>query len=126
VNGPAGDGILGAMETRAVTGRSPADDDPRLRFRVWVAGVLADEHWLDADNTAPAEVDAASDRQAAIVAGANRDGTPWLVEIYDPAAGAYTRWGTDAAGMVCPVEITGDLEETLVDAVTALYLEPGQ
>jgi hypothetical protein len=114
------------METRAVTGRSPADD-PRLRFRVWTGGVLADEHWLDPDTTSPAEVDAASDRQAAIVARASREGVPWLVEIYDPAAGAYTRWGTDTDGMVCPVEVDGaDLEATLVNVVNALYAEPGQ
>jgi hypothetical protein len=87
-------------------GPAPAADDTRLRFRVWVAGRLADEYWLDARTADHEEIDATAARQAAIVDAAGNAGDPWLMEIYDPArpdGAAYTRWGTDVAGMVNPV-----------------------
>lgn len=72
-----------------------------LRFRVWVAGQLRLEEWLD-ERINPAASAEAAQRHAAL---AMASGHPWLVEIYDPdadEANAYVRFGTDTAGMVEP------------------------
>jgi hypothetical protein len=80
--------------------------DHRLRYRLYLNGKLAAEYWLDATNpdrethadTIREHLKQATDRAFA-------DGTPWLIETYDPAeppAAAYTRFGTDTDGMVAP------------------------
>jgi hypothetical protein len=81
-------------------------EDPRLRFRVWVAAVLVEEVWLDAtDPLDRARIDGVRDRHMAIADAAEADGKLWLVEVYDPALGqfGYMRFGTDTAGMVDPL-----------------------
>ncbi len=117
-------GILPVMGSSpgATTPPAGTPDDSRLRFRVWVDGALADEYWLDTSTATDEDAEAAAMRQAGIVARAGD--RPWLVEIYDPARrdGAYTRWGTDVTGMVCPVEVPAEhLESTLNGVVTARY-----
>ena len=78
----------------------------QLRFRVWVGGELVREDWLPGvlmgagGDLARAHGKLATDADAA--------GEPWLVEIYDPAEPAdegYIRFGSDTAGMVCPVAV---------------------
>jgi hypothetical protein len=117
------DGILSAMESSpGVTPPPAAPGDPRLRFRVWDDGRLADEHWIDADTATAGDAEAAAARQAAIVAAAAEAGRPWLAEVYDPAlpeGRAYLRWGTDTAGMVNPVAVPGDQAETTLSAAAA-------
>jgi hypothetical protein len=84
--------------------------DARLRFRVYLGGVLADEVWIDAAD--PGSRDLATMTaimQADICQRAALDGVPWLLEVYDPgspAGSAYLRLGTDKDGMGCPVEVT--------------------
>lgn len=81
-------------------------DDPRMRFRVWIAAKLVDQTWVDTTNPEADEiVDNIKARHAAIVDQACRAGKPWLVEVYDPAkpeAEAYFRFGDDTAGMTDP------------------------
>lgn len=81
-------------------------EDPRLRFRVWVDGELVDETWLDATNPDADEHFAAmTGRHEALVQAADLIDSVWLVEWYDPARPedqAYGRAGTDVAGMVDP------------------------
>jgi hypothetical protein len=98
---------------------SPRNVTARLRFRVYVSGVLADEAWVDAMTPgAHATIAAVSHAHAATAAEAAEHGLPWLVEIYDPdrpEGGAYTRWGTDTAGMTEPAEVPdGKLGETVL------------
>lgn len=82
--------------------------DPRLRFRVYVAGQLAVETWidcLDADRSEQAE--AAAELHAAVTNAAAAGGKLWMTEIYDPDAPldqAYLRFGTDRSGMTWPVQ----------------------
>lgn len=86
--------------------KTEIDDDPRLRFRVYVDGVLVEEVWLDAENDADHErVLAIRERHKAMADQADADGKHWMVEVYEPALPkdrAYTRFGTDANGMVDP------------------------
>lgn len=83
-----------------------SSDDPRMRFRCWVAGELVDESWVDATNPeAPAHFERIQGRHRMFVEQADRDELPWLVEVYDPAKPAreaYIRIGTDSTGMVDP------------------------
>ena len=81
-------------------------DDPRIRFRVWIAGLLADEVWVDVSNPdADEHMEKVRDRHQQVVEAARRGGLEWMVEIYDPArpeAEAYLRFGDDKEGMVDP------------------------
>lgn len=85
----------------------------QLRFRVWVGGELVREDWLPG-----ASLDAGADLAHAgadlahvhggLATDAEAAGEPWLVEVYDPDAPAdegYLRFGSDTAGMVCPVAV---------------------
>lgn len=84
--------------------------DPRMRFRVWIAGRLADEAWVDTSRPdAQEHIDTTRDHHWSLVEQADRDGQVWLVEIYDPdkpEEEAYMRMGTDADGMVDPRAVT--------------------
>lgn len=77
-----------------------------MRFRLWVAGKLVDEAWVDCSNPdAEHHVDNVRDRHQALADRAARADEPWLVEVYDPAkpeGWAYLRFGDDEAGMVDP------------------------
>lgn len=92
------------MET--VTGHLPPS---ALRFRVWIDGTLADETVIDTgEPNAKRLAGRASSRHQVLAAEAERDGRRWLIEIYDPAKPvleAFTRFGTDRAGMVDPREL---------------------
>lgn len=72
--------------------------DPRLRFRLYLGGRLAAEHWLDATNPDHLDhTDTLRRHHKQATDRADADGTPWLIEIYDPAkppATAYLRYGT--------------------------------
>lgn len=78
----------------------------RLRFRLWVGGILAREDWLPG---------ATLDGDRWILGVAARDapeatarGESWLVEVYDPDEipdERYLRFGSDHAGMVLPVAV---------------------
>jgi hypothetical protein len=75
--------------------------DPRLRFRVWIGGKLIREDWT----ASPAEGRRLADEHRALVDAAT---DPWLIEVYDPdqpAQIAHLRFGTDTAGMTCPVQV---------------------
>lgn len=82
------------------------EEDPRLRFRIWVGAALVEDVWVDASNPdADAIGDAALRRHKAIARQAEADGREWLVEMYDPAqppGRAYVRFGSDCEGMVSP------------------------
>jgi hypothetical protein len=87
------------------------DEDPRMRFRVWVAARLVDEAWADASNPDAAEhVAAIRARHKAITELAQQRGRPWLCEIYDPerpehghtCASAPTRPGWSTPGAATP------------------------
>jgi hypothetical protein len=112
--------ILADMSPARSVTEGPADG---LRFRVYVAGELADEHWFsnDADHAEAAEV---AHRQAAIAAEADDAGRLWLIEIYDPARPSgrqYMRYGTDQAGMVAPGEVpAAQLNEAVLGLFDAL------
>lgn len=84
-----------------------SEEDPRLRFRVWIAGRLVEQVWIDATNPdAASHSEAVQARHAALVAEAERCDQPWLIEIYDPSKPeheAFLRIGTDTAGMVDPI-----------------------
>jgi hypothetical protein len=78
----------------------------QLRFRVWVGGELVREDWLPGA-TLGAGVDLAR-VHAGLATEAEAKDTPWLVEVYDPAAPVdegYMRFGSDASQMVCPVAV---------------------
>lgn len=73
----------------------------RCRFRVYLAGELAEEAWPAAEGA-----EALGVRHAELTEQATADGTPWLVEVFCPDCppdAAYYRWGTDTAGMVTPI-----------------------
>ena len=82
------------------------ENDPRIRFRLYVAGELVDEVWFDVSNPdVDALADRARDRHTAMALEADAAGQLWMVEIYNPAASAesaYMRFGTDADGMIDP------------------------
>jgi hypothetical protein len=86
-------------------------DTSRLRIRLWIDGELRDETWIDAaDPFALLAADFARRAHEVLVAAADRDGIPWLTEVYDPSAPedrAYFRVGSDHDGMVYPVPING-------------------
>ena len=92
--------------------RPPAHDpgDPRMRFRVWVDGMLVGETWVDArDADAEAQAARISEHHLSIAQLADAVGSLWLVEVFDPARPVHSgavRWGTDPAGMVDPIPIT--------------------
>lgn len=96
----------------------------RLRFRVWIAGQLAAEQWIDALTAEPDEITAMSERHAALAADADRDARPWLVEVYDPdklAGQEYVRWGTDKAAMTDPAPVTpGELDAAVLGLFDSL------
>lgn len=80
--------------------------DPRLRFRIYIAGRLVEECWLDVLNPDRNEiVDRMRDRHEQMVQVAEREGKLWMIETFDPAEPeeqAYHRVGTDTGGMVDP------------------------
>lgn len=80
-----------------------------LRLRLYVAGVLRSEVWIDsADPEADSVMGFAMRLHTAMADLAGEAGMPWMTEVYDPAAPvgeAYLRVGTDQAGMVEPVPL---------------------
>lgn len=101
--------------------------DPRLRFRIFVAGQLAVETWLDCSAlNAQHQINTIRGLHAAIVSRAEAAGDKWLAEVWDPdlpGDEAYTRFGTDRAGMTLPVEIIS-WEAILTRPVETIHL-PG-
>lgn len=81
-------------------------EDPRMRFRLWIAGQLVDETWVDASNPdAERIIHALRQRHIDLANEATAEDRPWLAEYYDPAKPeheAYVRFGDDAEGMVDP------------------------
>lgn len=92
-----------------MNGAGGGAEDPRLRFRVWVAARMVDEVWVDTSEPgAGAVVDTVQLRHELLAMEADSLGQVWLIEVYDPAAvpgHEYVRFGTDAAGMVSPMEL---------------------
>jgi hypothetical protein len=77
-----------------------------LRFRVYVSGELADEDWA----ATATESGALQLRHKTLTDAADRDGTPWLIEVYDPDMPedeAYLRIGTDRGRMTMPLPVSG-------------------
>jgi hypothetical protein len=102
------DGHRGPIGEPPAAVRNPGD--PRLRLRLLIAGRVADETWLDAD-------DPDAQRLADITTAVHSEGVdacreyevPWLIEVYrpaEPAASAYLRVGSDVAAMAAPVTLT--------------------
>lgn len=84
---------------------------PEVRFDVFVDGVLADSETLLV--TKPNDLDVVGARQSELCHQAEAAGKKYLVDIawFD---GTHTRWGTDADGMVLPIEVgLASLMETL-------------
>lgn len=83
--------------------------DPRVRFRVYIAGKLTAESWLDTSNPDYGRMSAdIGDAHAELVNAAETRGQLWLIESYQPGLPehrAYTRMGTDPAGMVDPIPL---------------------
>ena len=90
--------------------------DPRLRFRLYLAGQLTDETWIDVGATdADATADATSARHRAAADAAESEGFTWMIEVFDPAAPpgtGYLRIGTDTCGMIAPVPLSGGTLDT--------------
>lgn len=80
--------------------------DPRMRLRLWVDAELVDETWIDCGNPdAEKHFDALMDRYERTTLAVHQMDRPWLIELYDPARPeheAYTRFGSDTAGMTDP------------------------
>lgn len=95
------------------------------RTRLFIAGELVDEAWIDTSATnADAMTRMASERQSSLVAKADEEGRLWLLELYDPGlpeVNAYQRFGTDALGMVKPSEAM--LSQDALGLVTKRYRE---
>jgi hypothetical protein len=91
--------------------------DSRLRLRLWIAGALIDEAWIDSlDPEAQAKTATVSEVHSQLAELADAHGVPWLTEVYDPEAPedqAYIRVGTDKDGMVQP--LAGSLTRLLAD-----------
>jgi hypothetical protein len=87
----------------------PALAQSGLRFRLWVAGVLEAEQWIDVDAVGmEGQVDAVRDAHAALAAAADERGALWLAEVYNPEEpehNAYFRFGTDPEGMIDPLPL---------------------
>ncbi len=83
--------------------------DEGLRLRVYVAGELAHEARVTADDpgTIGDQVLAVAARQGRVREAADAAGLPWLAEMHAPASGEYFRFGTDHAGMVAPAPAGG-------------------
>lgn len=114
-----GDHLAGATWVdahRGPIGEPPAavrnPHDPRLRLRLLIAGRVADETWLDAnDPDAQRLADITTAVHSEGVDACREYGVPWLIEVYQPAAdpgSAYLRAGSDAAAMAWPVTLTLD------------------
>lgn len=83
-------------------------DDPRLRFSLYVDGKLVAMDWLDASQD-ESKIDDVTHRHLQIAAAAERLGSVTMVEIYDPSLPedrAYTRIGTDKSMMSNPVAVS--------------------
>lgn len=92
--------------------------DPRLRFRIWVDGNLAEECWFDSATASHQDFVDVSRWHVSVTSRAADEGKVWLVEIYDPEQPedqAYTRFGTDTAGMVQPTPVAdGELTAAIL------------
>lgn len=85
-----------------------------LRLRLWIGGKLADETWITQGPGGLAASEATAARHGSACVAADEAGVAWLLEVFDPDApedSAYLRFGTDEAGMVCPVPYDGDLRD---------------
>jgi hypothetical protein len=84
-------------------------DDPRLRLRLYIDGIVLDQVWIDTTSpTAQQQIDSTQRRHAALADKADARGERWMAEVYDPAApadNAYLRFGTDPDGMIEPREV---------------------
>lgn len=90
-----------------------------LRMRVWVAGVLRAEDWVDDSN-----VDAAASRQA--LAARENDGADVLVELFDPdlsGPDAFLRFGTTTEGMRNPEPVGMGFDPQAQQAIEEEYIE---
>ena len=80
-----------------------------LRLRLYAAGALRSEVWIDSADPAADDVMGFAMRLHTAMADlAAEAGLPWMTEVYDPAAAegeAYLRIGTDRAAMVEPVPL---------------------
>jgi len=84
-------------------------EDSRLRFRMWIAGEMVDETWVDASNPDyRSHTQAIGQRHRDAAEFATARDLPWLVEWWDPETDGYGRIGTDGDGMVEPREMTED------------------
>jgi hypothetical protein len=107
-------GATWADAYRGPAGEPPAavrnPGDPRVRIRLFIAGRLADEAWLDTADPDAARLAAITTAVHAEGAAAAREyGLPWLIEVYQPAEPpevAYLRTGSDRAAMADPVALT--------------------
>lgn len=69
------------------------------RLSVYAAGKLVDQQWV----TNEIQADVAGERQSALVEKLLADGTPWMVEAYDPERpNDVIRLGTDPTMMTSP------------------------
>lgn len=78
--------------------------DPRMRWRVWIAGELVSTTWIDTtDADAADQVDKLRKLHQRMCLSS---GLPWMVELYDPAepeVSAFLRFGTDDSLMQMPL-----------------------
>jgi hypothetical protein len=106
----------------------PADPEPFLRFRLFVAGTVADEDWIDTrDPSSGGRATACAERQRAAALAADAAGQLWMVEVYNPSEpsdAAYFRFGTDPGGMVAPFGDPADPFGDPIDALLRLWTEP--
>jgi hypothetical protein len=91
--------------------------DSRLRLRLWIAGALISEAWIDSLDPRAQDLTAeVSEVHSHLAELADAHGVPWLTEVYDPEAPedqAYIRVGTDKDGMVQP--LAGSITRLLAD-----------
>lgn len=96
-----------------------------LRFRLYVAGELVDEQWVD--ETEPGALAMAEKVARAQHDETRRRGKAWMVEVFNPDAAlerAYLRFGTDTRGMLDPRPV--DDLAGIADHLRGAYLDLGE
>jgi hypothetical protein len=81
---------------------------PWLRFRVYVAGIIKSETWVNTAETTPDAAMPIQEEHVKSVVAAEAAGQKWLIEVHDPDAGeenGYIRFGTDNSAMCDPIPL---------------------
>jgi hypothetical protein len=84
-----------------------------VQVRLYVAGVLVDDVPVMVTGHMGPLLGSLGDQHATRCRAASDAGLPWMIELAFPD-GDHVRWGTDADGMVQPIEATLDQLERVM------------